>query len=206
MPLAVHILILAAGASLRMRGQDKLLQPIAGIPILRRVAGTAEATGCPLWVTLPPEAKARYLALDGLGVGIVEVPDHHQGMSRSLVRGVTAIASAGAGPQDGLMVLPADMPEFTVASLGELAARFQGEPWLIRRGGTADGKSGHPAIFPRDLWPELAAVTGDEGGRSVLLAHRDRVRVTALPGRMAVLDLDTPEDWAAYLGRTAPSA
>jgi len=34
----------------------------------------------------------------------------------------------------------------------------------------------------------------------------DRVRLVPLPGQMAVLDLDTPEDWAAYLGRPAPSA
>jgi hypothetical protein len=27
-----------------------------------------------------------------------------------------------------------------------------------------------------------------------------------LPGEMAVLDLDTPEDWAAYNGRPPPSA
>jgi molybdenum cofactor cytidylyltransferase len=41
-------------------------------------------------------------------------------------------------------------------------------------------------------------VTGDEGGRSVLAAHRDRVERIALPDDHAVLDLDTPEDWAAF--------
>ena len=55
------------------------------------------------------------------------------------------------------------------------------------------------------LWQELAKITGDEGGRSVLKRHADRVRLLPLPDRMAVLDLDTPEDWAAWFGRPLPS-
>jgi molybdenum cofactor cytidylyltransferase len=196
----VHILILAAGASSRMRGADKLVQPVNGTPILRRVVDAARATGAQVFVTLPPEAEARRVALQGTGVTVVEVPDAGLGMSRSLARGVAALVASAPGPGDGVMILPADMPGFTAAALGELIDRFQAEPLLIWRGGTAGGQAGHPAIFPRDLWPSLSQVNGDEGGRSVLKQHHDRVRVLPLPGDMAVLDLDTPEDWAAYLG------
>jgi molybdenum cofactor cytidylyltransferase len=77
---------------------------------------------------------------------------------------------------------------------------------LIWRGASVDGRPGHPAIFPADLWDALAAITGDEGGRSVLQAHKERVRVVPLPGEMALLDLDTPEDWATYRGRQHGSA
>jgi CTP:molybdopterin cytidylyltransferase MocA len=197
----VHILILAAGASSRMRGADKLVQQVDGVPILRRVAEAALQTGMPVTVALPPDAKLRLAALSGLEVSLLEVPDAAQGMSRSLVRGATAIAECAEGPSDGLMVLPADMPGFTASALTALITRFQAEPQLIWRGGTEDGQVGHPAIFPRALWAKLAEVTGDEGGRSVLRANEDQVRVLTLPGQMAVLDLDTPEDWAAYLGR-----
>ena len=55
----VHILILAAGASSRMRGRDKLLQPIRGKPILRMVVDMALATGAPVMVTLPPASGPR---------------------------------------------------------------------------------------------------------------------------------------------------
>jgi CTP:molybdopterin cytidylyltransferase MocA len=73
-----------------------------------------------------------------------------------------------------------------------------GAPTVILRGGTDLGQPGHPAIFPHDLWPALTAVIGDEGGRSVIHANHGRVRVMPLPGLMALLDLDTPEDWAAW--------
>lgn len=197
----VHIVILAAGASSRMRGADKLVQEITGQPILRRVAKAALATRAPVLVTLPPGAEARHAALAGLGVTLVEVPDAKLGMSRSLVRALAALSDAG--PDDGAMILPADMPGFTPDALAALAARFQAAPSLIWRGGTDDGEAGHPTIFPHDLWPDLSAITGDEGGRSVLRENASRVRVLPLPGRMATLDLDTPEDWAAYRDRPA---
>lgn len=197
----VHILILAAGASSRMRGADKLVQKIAGVPILRRTAETALGTGMPVLVALPPGAEARRAALSGLAVRVVEVADAAQGMSRSLVRGVETVSAGTAGDRDGVMVLPADMPGFTTFALASLIERFQDRPDLIWRGGADGGQVGHPTIFPRDTWPDLAKVTGDEGGRSVLRAYADRVSVLALPGRMAVLDLDTPEEWAAYLAR-----
>ncbi|MFN6924119.1 MAG: NTP transferase domain-containing protein [Tabrizicola sp.] len=198
MEATVHILILAAGASSRMRGADKLLQEVTGgLPLLRHVAEAALATGAPVTVTLPTGAEARRAALLGLPIRIIEVPDAALGMSRSLVTGIGSLEPV-ADVQDGVMILPADMPGFTPAALSGLIARFQDDPGRILRGGTSDGQAGHPAIFPRDLWPALCAVTGDEGGRSVLQANRDRVRVIPLPGRMALNDLDTPEDWAAW--------
>lgn len=199
MPPTVHILILAAGASSRMRGADKLVEPFDGTPLLRRVVETAIATGAPVLVTLPPGYPARHAALEGITLTRIEVPDAALGMSRSLVRGVASLT--GVGPKDGVMILPGDMPGFTTAALSDLIDRFRAEPQLIWRGGGPGGQSGHPAIFPRALWRALQEVGGDEGGRAVLQAHQDLVRILPLPGQMALLDLDTPEDWAAFRAR-----
>lgn len=46
----IPILILAAGASRRMCGQDKLLQVVDGMPLLRRQVLMAQATGHPVCV------------------------------------------------------------------------------------------------------------------------------------------------------------
>lgn len=185
------ILIPAAGASSRMRGQDKLLLTIEGEPLLRRTARMALAAHPDVLITLRPEDTARREAIADLSVAVLEVANASTGLSASLVAG--AAAAKGA-----LMVLPADMPDLTSQDLRRMIDAASQAPEAILRATTAQGTPGHPVIFPPDLLPAFAALTGDEGARSILQAHRDRVRFLPLPFDHALTDLDTPEAWAAW--------
>jgi CTP:molybdopterin cytidylyltransferase MocA len=187
----VLILIPAAGSSSRMRGGDKLLEPVDGAPLLRRQAMMA-ATLAPVLVTLPPGRPARAAVLNGTGVQARTLPDAAEGMAASLRAG------ARAAQGRALMVLPADMPDIDATDLATLIAEAAARPDAILRGTAADGTPGHPVVFPPDLLADLAALHGDEGARSVLRRHGLRIHPVPLPGRHALTDLDTPEDWAAW--------
>ena len=188
------ILLLAAGASSRMRGRDKLMEEVAGRPLIAGRVSAARATGAPVVVTLPPRARApaRWQALDGSGAMLVDAAQAAEGMAASLTAGLAALPAACPG----VLVMLADMPEITAADLSTLIDAFDGT--AILRGATADGTPGHPVLFPRRDFPALAAITGDQGARGVLKTEADRVRLVPLPGRHALTDLDTPEDWAAW--------
>lgn len=188
-----HILLLAAGSSSRMRGGDKLLEPVGGEPLLTRIARAALATGAPVTVTLPPDRPARLAALAGLTVAQVTVPDPAQGMSASLAAGLAAIPAGR-----GVLLLLADLPEITAQDLSHLLALWQQEPEAILRATAEDGTPGHPVCFPPDLRDDLLTLRGDAGARAVLIRHRARLRTVPLPGTRATTDLDTPEDWAAW--------
>ncbi len=190
----VHILILAAGASSRMAPRDKLLEEIGGEPLLRRVARRAVETGAPVIVVLPPDRPLRAQALYGLPLTCVIAPDAANGMTASLRAGIAALPPG----TPGAMILPADMPGPTTEDLRQMLDLFDAHPQTILRATAEDGREGHPAVFPADLFGALRELTGDEGGRSVLKANRHRLRLVPLPGDRAVLDLDTPEDWAAF--------
>ena len=188
-----HILLLAAGSSSRMRGGDKLLEPVDGRPLLRRIVAAALATGLPVHVALPPDRPDRRAALQGLAIGVVTVPDPAAGMAESLKAGLATL------PRDaGVMLLLADLPEITQTDLIALRDAWRAEPEAILRGAAEDGTPGHPVCFPPDLRDDLMTLQGDEGARSVLVRHRARLRLIPLPGRHATTDLDTPEDWAAW--------
>lgn len=194
----VAIVLLAAGASARMRGADKLLEPVEGVPLLRRQAQAALATGAPVYVTLPDPAPARRAALNGVPVHQVPVPGTGDGMAASLRAGIAAL------PDDcpGAMIVLADMPELTGADFHTVLNEFKCEAEaLILRGATVDGQPGHPVLFPADLFADLSRLSGDHGAQPVLRAHAGRVRLVALPGRHAITDLDTPEDWRAWRSR-----
>lgn len=192
----IAILMLAAGAGRRMRGSDKLLEDVRGLPLLRDRALACIGSGIgPLLVTLPPEAAERRAALTGLALRIVEVPDAARGMGASLAAGAAAVPGTAAG----VLVLPADMPDLTAADLRAVAAAYGG--WRPVRGAAQDGTPGHPVLFPATSLPALAALSGDRGARD-LAAGAEPV---PLPARHALTDLDTPEDWAAWrAARAAP--
>jgi CTP:molybdopterin cytidylyltransferase MocA len=191
-----QILILAAGASSRMRGADKLLERVEDQPLLTRITKAALATGARVTVTLPPDRPLRNAALAGLAVTEVLVPEAATGMAASLKAGCAAL------PEDTpVLLLLADLPEITTEDLTHMLKEWQATPDLILRGTAADGTPGHPVCLPAWCRSEIAALTGDEGARSLLARHRDRLRLIALPDNHATTDLDTPEDWAVWRSR-----
>lgn len=193
---SLPIIILAAGASRRMRGRDKLLEGIDGVALLRRQSMRAiGATLGPVIVTLPAGSHPRREALVGLNVTQVATPDAALGMSASLRRGLAQVPDDA----DGVMVLLADLPDLTTPDLMTvLDAVNTNSDTLIWRGTTSDGAPGHPIVFARPLFEELASITGDTGGATVVARHADRTSFIPLPDKRARLDLDTPEDWAAW--------
>lgn len=193
------ILILAAGASRRMGGADKLLQTVAGRPLLAEMIRRACATGRDVVVALPGPDHPRARVLNGTCARPVWVPDAGEGMAASIRAG------AGALPPDatGVMILPADMPELTEADLRAALEAFEraAPPRPILRAVDEDGTPGHPVIFPGDLFAKLKCLTGDEGARGVVQAHDARLVLLPLPEGHATTDLDTPAQWAAWRAR-----
>ena len=195
----VSAILLAAGAARRMRGRDKLLEPLAdGRPVLRHAAEAALASqAAEVVAVLPPEAPPRRAALAGTGARIVEAPDWAEGMAASLRAGLAAV-----DPQaDAVVVLLADMPEVGARDIDRLIAAFDPtEGRDICRAVAEDGTPGHPVLIGRRFFETLAGLTGDRGAREVLREAAEFVADVATPGRGAVTDLDTPEDWAAWRG------
>ncbi len=177
-----------------MGARDKLKQTIDGVPLLRRSAQTALACA-PVIVALPSRPHPRYEALLGLPVQKVAIPDADEGINASL-RGALAHVPADAR---AVMVLLADLPDLTTDDLNALMASVRSYPDnLIWRGATSAGEPGHPVIFDCSLFTSLSRLTGDDGARAVVRAHSDKVYLHPLPDRNALLDLDTPEDWAKW--------
>lgn len=185
----MRAVVLAAGNARRMRGVDKLLEPLDGRPLLRVLATRLLAAGLgPVAVTLRQPDPERDAAIVGLGVSRLPVPDADQGMSASLR------AAARWAEGHDLMILPADMPELTTDDLARCRRAFDGTRPL--RATAQDGTPGHPVIFPARLLPLFSRLTGDHGAQEILRVNPPRF--FALPFAHATTDLDTPEAWADW--------
>ncbi len=192
------ILILAAGQSSRMRGRDKLLEPVDGLPLLTAQARKALAVTREVFVALPAPDHPRLAALTGLAVTPLFIPDAASGMAVSL-RGAVAELPAF----ERVLILLADLPEITADDLRTvILAGADDSHHLIWRGATVDGRPGHPILFDGSLRGHFATLSGDTGGQSIVAQHKARTRLVPLPGQNALCDLDTPGEWARWRQRT----
>lgn len=192
------ILILAAGKSSRMRGRDKHLEEIDGVPLLRRLVLAALELDEPIFVALPALPHPRAEALAGLDVTLLAIPEAAEGMSGTL-RGAVARLPRGAG----FLLILGDLAEIGAVEMrAVMAARTDAPDKLVWRGATEAGEPGHPILFDASLIPRFAELSGDGGGESLVKPLKSQTCLVPLPDRVARHDLDTPEDWEAFRKKT----
>ena len=190
------IVLLAAGSSSRMRGRDKMLEEVAGTPLLSLMAGRAAKADVPVRVVLGPGQEARRATLSDLPVEIVAATGT-DGMAASIRAGV-------AGLTTPVLLMLADMPGITARDIHLMVSLHARAPRAILRAATADGRPGHPVLFPADLVADLGKLRGDDGAKTLIAREHGRLHLLPLEDDRARLDLDTPEDWARWRGTGAP--
>lgn len=190
----VPILLLAGGSSSRMRGGDKLLEPVDGEPLLRVMARRALEVSSDVYVALRPDRPERVEALADLPVELVLTQAALEGMSGTLREGVAALP-----PCDAFMVLLADIPAIGAAEMQAVLTAYHRKPTArIWRGATASGQPGHPILFHGCLRPLFDTLKGDRGGEDIVKPLRDRTELIRFADDRARADLDTPEDWVSW--------
>ena len=182
-------IVLAAGAGRRF-GSQKLLAPLEGVPIARRsVEALLGASLDEVVVVLGSDGQAVAASLAGLPVRLVTNAAYAEGMSTSLRAGLDALDPAC---QAALVAL-GDQPGVGASIVDRLVARYRATRAPIVAPLYQGGVRGNPVLFDRSLFDELRAVTGDEGGRSVVARDTARVVLVEVPMEMP-RDVDRPED------------
>ncbi len=193
----VSAIILAAGASRRMRGRDKLMEPVAeGVPMLRRVCDAAWASAAAeVVVVLGARAEAREDVLEFGGPRAVFNPDWQSGMASSIRAGIAALDDGIAGT----LILLGDMPEIGTPLLDRMIAAFDPAQGIdIVRPRTPSGVAGNPVLFGRRHFAALQALNGDTGAKAIIAAHPSHVLDLPTADESILVDLDTPEAWSAW--------
>ena len=188
-PYPIAALMLAAGYSRRFGADKRRLQLGDG----RSLLSASLALPCSMleevWLVLRPDEAPAALDLQ-TGVRIVQNPATAQGMGHSLAAGAERLlAESGA---EAAAIFLADMPSIRRDSLEVLMACASSDNIVLP---SYQGKRGHPVLFGRDFWPQLATLSGDAGAKPVLQQHPEAVRIVELDDPGVLQDVDTQEDW-----------
>jgi molybdenum cofactor cytidylyltransferase len=201
-PFRFGAVILAAGGSTRM-GTPKQLLEIDGKPLVVRAVEAALASPAwPVVVVLGANAEKIEPTLARLPVLITENPAWAEGMASSIRAGVTVLRQFSRA-LDGAVVALCDQPAFSADVIAQLVAtqRATGRSIVAAR---YAGRHGAPALFLREHFSTLVALTGEEGARALL--NDDPARVAAVDLPALAVDLDTPADVAALQQTKNPTA
>lgn len=201
LPALQHLsaIVLAAGQSVRMGGPNKLLQPLAGQPLLSHALKTVAGLHLGQVVVVTGrdgDDVARIARSHGLQT--VHNKQFEHGMGTSIAAGANALRAEHAG----VFVHLGDLPFVSRTTFHALSdaltedAKQRIDAFVPECGGVR----GHPVLFRASLIGELGRFSGDEGARRTLAARNCR-RVCVSDPDIAH-DVDTMEDLAAL---TLPS-
>lgn len=201
---AISALVLAAGESRRMGGRNKLLLPVQGKPLLRRILDTLAVSGLTEIVVVLGHARQEIAALADDGrVRLVVNERYRDGQMTSVEAGLGALSR----PCDGVMVCLADQPLLAVGDIRFLMAAFAalGDRSILVP--TYQGRRGNPVIF---AYRHRASILGggNLGCRHLIERRPDSVAAVEMENDHVVVDIDTPEDYrrvAERLARVEPS-
>ncbi len=186
--------VLAGGASARYRAAGgaeptKLVAPLDGVPLVRRVA--AAALGCrarPVVVVTGHAREAVEAALAGLDVVLAHNPGYARGLAGSLRRGLDAVPPGASGA----LILLGDMPLVDAALLDALLRAAERDLDADAVVPVWDGERRNPVLLRRSLFARAGGLTGDEGARRLLRDPALRVMEVPLGGKAVCFDVDEP--------------
>ncbi len=196
-PPTVGALILAAGASSRLGRPKQLLRTASGETLLHRTVRVAQEGGCAsvLVITGALDAELRAAAVD-LSPAFIHNENWAAGMGSTIKAGLAELLS-GPQPPTAVLILTTDQPAITAAFIQDILRLNQSEKPLAIATTYADTR-GIPALFSHNLFPQLAQLPDEQGAKPLLKSLAGQVR--ELPFPAAALDLDTPEQVAAWEG------
>ena len=193
----VSAVLLAAGSSTRFASETpKQLTVIDGVSMVRRMAQAAGASKASEVIVVTGFQQSRVASeVKGLATHCAYNRRFHQGLSTSVKTGLWAVSDRSSA----VLFIPCDQPGLDTATLDRLVDAY-------RRGRGSilvpayRGRRGAPVLFDRKFFAELAAISGDEGGRQVLLRHAPEVVEVELSDERPLHDFDTVEELEALVG------
>ena len=195
----VTAVILAAGGSNRY-GRCKQLVEINGSSLVRLAVDKLSALfpNDRIAVVVGANSKTVAQAVSDLPVKVVLNKHWQQGLASSLKAGLNSVEPGCRA----VMITLCDQVLVTEDHLRLLLDQWLADPSEIMASAYAD-TVGTPAIIPAEFYPEVLALEGDAGAKSILNNNTRRVRTLAIPE--AEFDMDVPADLDKLKKKLRPS-
>lgn len=187
------IIILAAGESTRLGRPKQTLQYKDQSLLKHTIKAAVDSAIGPVIVVLGSDEKKIYAHIENEPVSIVLNNDFHEGIASSIKAGISHLLEVHKD-FDSAILMVCDQPFVDAALLKDLveAKKITKKPIIAC---SYKNTVGVPSLFDKRFFPDLLSLTGEEGGKKVLLQHEDEVATVPFPA--GEIDIDTSADYEA---------
>lgn len=188
------IIILAAGASTRMK-QPKQLLPYESQTLLAHTIKEAQKSLMPVIVVLGANAKEIQGKIKSMQEEIVINEEWETGMSSSIKAGLQKALDNFHEMQNCILAV-CDQPYISSVLFQQLVDEKKQVGKNIVACSYAD-TLGTPCLFDKKYFAELLQLEGDHGAKNILQKYRDDVAVVKF--EKGEIDVDTKKDYEEFL-------
>ena len=196
----ISAILLAAGSSSRMKGENKLIKKIKGKPLIQHAINNLLGSAVDeIVIILGYENKIiENIIKKNRKIKIVYNKDYKNGISTSIKVGIKNISSKS----DSFFICLADMPNVNQNIYNKLIkAKFKYNKKVGRDLKkdiiipTFEGKNGNPVLFSKQMKSKMLKIKGDYGAKELIKLNKNKSINIPIKNNSIILDFDNNDDF-----------
>jgi len=188
----ISAILLAAGKSKRLKGENKLIKNFKGKPLINHILKSLiKSKVNKIIVVLGHEnRKIKKISLKSKKITFVVNSQYLKGISTSIKHGLKKISKKNIG----FLIVHADMPLVSKTILNTLCSALKSKKKEIFVP-VYKKKVGNPLAFKYSMIKSLKKIEGDRGAKKLIRSNKSKVQLVKMKSKSILIDFDQLKDF-----------
>ena len=186
----ISSILLAAGQSKRMSGENKLIKSVKGIPLIKcALNNILKSHVNEIIIVLGYQNETIEKLIDKTSrIKFVFNSNFESGMASSIKKGIKKLSKK----TDSFFISLGDMPSINYDTYNQLIKCNKNKKAIVPM---FKGQQGNPVLFPKSFEEKLLSIQGDSGAKKILEINKKEVLYLEINDPGIIRDLDVPSDF-----------
>jgi len=188
----IRAILLAAGQSKRLKGENKLIKNFKGKPLINHILSSLikSKVNKIFIVAGYQNQKIKKIALKSKKITFVINSQYLKGISTSIKCGLKKISKKNIG----FLIAHADMPLISKTILNTLCSGLKNNKKEIFVP-VYKKKVGNPLAFKYSMIQSLKKIRGDKGAKKLIRSNKSKVQLVKIKSKSILVDFDQLKDF-----------
>ena len=186
----ISAILLAAGQSKRMVGENKLAKKIQGVPLIKHSVKNILASSVDeLIIVLGYKKEIIEKLIDKSGkIKFIFNKDFESGMASSIKTGLNSLSEK----TESFFICLGDMPMVGHGVYNQLIKSKDNKEIIVP---IYKGQQGNPVLFNKSMKEKIMGITGDVGAKKILELNKDKILNIETNDQSVVKDFNTKDNF-----------